>query len=315
MVENLVVKKGNVKKGNVAIKKKNLVIKKLSVTVGICACNEEETIGSLLEALLNQKTQKSFIKEIIIVSSKSTDDTNKIIKNFVSRDKRIVFITQKKRLGKVSAMNVVLSKASSEIIVFENADTIPYAYTIERLTAPFHDKKIGLSGGRAIVLNPRDSFLGFINHLLWHIHHELGLKGLKISELVAFRKKLITKIPHSISADESFLETIIKRKKYLSKYVPSAKFLLKCPTTLIAFLNQRRRCYCVQLNSYKQIGYAFPTRTFQFISIIRLGLKYKHLNGLKSFLFALIGLFLEIFARLLGIIDFYIRKETYQKWK
>ncbi|MBU0666785.1 MAG: glycosyltransferase [Nanoarchaeota archaeon] len=47
---------------------------KMDVSIGVMAYNEEGNINSLLNALLKQKTKQAFIKEIIVVSSGSTDN-------------------------------------------------------------------------------------------------------------------------------------------------------------------------------------------------------------------------------------------------
>ena len=52
----------------------------MDVSIGIMAYNEEKNIGNLLKTLLKQNL--SFVKEIIVVNSGSTDKTAKIVKKF-----------------------------------------------------------------------------------------------------------------------------------------------------------------------------------------------------------------------------------------
>ena len=56
--------------------------KKLTVTIGIPAYNEEKNIGRLLRALLRQKTNGLSIKKIIVISDASTDKTSQIVRGF-----------------------------------------------------------------------------------------------------------------------------------------------------------------------------------------------------------------------------------------
>lgn len=55
-------------------------MKKLTVTIGIPAYNEEQNIGHLLVNIFNQSTSIAILDEIIIVSDGSTDNTIKAIK-------------------------------------------------------------------------------------------------------------------------------------------------------------------------------------------------------------------------------------------
>ena len=85
--------------------------KSLSVSIGICAYNEEQNIGGLLSALLKQRAKTVLIKEIIVVSSACTDNTDWIVKEYSKKYKRVKLVTQKVRKGKVSAMSLFIKKA------------------------------------------------------------------------------------------------------------------------------------------------------------------------------------------------------------
>ena len=118
----------------------------MDVSIGIIAYNEEKNIKKLIQSLLNQKLKNVKIKEIIVVSSGSTDKTNKIVKDF----KKVKLIIQKKRLGKASGINQFLKAAKSKILVLSSADIIPKKKTIEKLCFPLKNKKIGICGSKPI---------------------------------------------------------------------------------------------------------------------------------------------------------------------
>ena len=61
--------------------------KKLSVSVGIPALNEELNIKQLLTAILRQEEDSFVLREIIVVSDGSTDETVALAKSI--KDKRI----------------------------------------------------------------------------------------------------------------------------------------------------------------------------------------------------------------------------------
>ena len=89
---------------------------KLVVSIGIAAFNEEKNIKRLLDSIRSQKLKKVKIGEILIISSGSTDKTNNIISTYQKRLKKIRLITQSRRLGKASAVNLILNESRNIII-------------------------------------------------------------------------------------------------------------------------------------------------------------------------------------------------------
>jgi len=73
----------------------------MNVSIGVMAYNEERNIDNLLNTLLNQRTNKINIKEIIVISSGSTDKTNEIVQRFSKKNKKIKLIVEKKEKARV----------------------------------------------------------------------------------------------------------------------------------------------------------------------------------------------------------------------
>ena len=69
-------------------------MEKTTVSVGICAFNEESNIAKLLESTINQDLKRIQIIEIIVVSSASTDMTDSIVESFVEKDSRISLVKE-----------------------------------------------------------------------------------------------------------------------------------------------------------------------------------------------------------------------------
>ncbi len=281
----------------------------MDISIGIMAFNEEKNISRLLEALLNQELKKVKIKEIIVVSDGSTDKTNEIVKKFARKNKIIKLITRKKREGKALAINRFIKKANSKILVLESADTLPRKDCIEKLCLPLFKKNVGICASHPIPINKKDSFIGLTINLLWSLHHRISLKSPKFGELIAFRN-IIEKIPNT-AADEEYIAMVIQKKGFLVKYVPNAIIFNKGPTTIKDFLKQRRRIYCGHLELKKKSHYEVPTiSNFNILKnlIATLDIRQKHL------IWTFGAVILEAYARLLGMIDFYTRKE-HAIWK
>lgn len=281
----------------------------MNISIGIMAFNEEKNIGRLLKALLNQKLKKIKIREIFVVSSGSVDKTNEIVKKFSKKNSIIKLIIETKRRGKALAINSFIKTASSKILVLESADTLPKKDSIEKLCIPFLSKNIGICASHPIPTNKKDSLMGFTINLLWALHHRISLKSPKFGELIAF-KKIIKAIPNT-AVDEEYIAMLIQKKSLLAKYVPNAIVFNKGPTTIKDFLKQRRRIYCGHLELKKKSHYRVPTMSnFNILKnlIATLEIKPKHL------IWTFGAVMLEAYARLLGMIDFYSRKE-HAVWK
>jgi len=281
----------------------------ISVSIGICAHNEEKNIGNLLEKLINQETKKTKINEIIVVSS-STDRTNEIVRNFSKKDERIKLIVQSRREGKASAVNEFIKNANSEVCVLESADTIPLENTIEKLCLPFYDKSIGMTGGHPIPVNDRSTFIGFTGHLIWELHHKIATINPKLGELVAFRN-VIDKIPKDTSVDEAWIEAIIRNKGYKVIYVPDAVCYNKAPETIRDFIRQRRRIHTGHLHLKNKLGYSVSTMDIRniFKAIKELDLQS------KEWVYLVGAIILESICNILGWLDYYVLKRNYAVWE
>ena len=190
-------------------------------SVGVMAYNEEENIGQLLEALLDQHLHKVEINEIIVVASACTDRTVPIIRDYMTRDTRIKLFEQEQREGKTSAVNLFLANASCDICVVESGDTIPHEYAIEHLVRMFVDPTIGMVGAQKVAVNTPDHIAGLLSHIRLRMEHELCLEIPRLGEMIAFRK-VFNQIPADVAMDEAFVEAIVVEHGMSVQYAPDA---------------------------------------------------------------------------------------------
>lgn len=283
----------------------------INCSIGVMAYNEEKNIARALEALLSQKLKKVKIREIYVIASGCTDRTIPIVKRIAKTDRRVKLLTQKRREGKSSAVNLFLKHAHSQIVVLVGADTIPQEDVIESLVSPFLNPQMGMTGARPIPVDPKTTFFGFAAHLLWELHHQVTLISPKLGEMVAYRK-IFERIPYASAVDEATVEPLIVGQGYKLLYVPQAIVFNKGTENLSEFLKQRRRIHTGHLALIKTQGYHVST----------LSKKHLLLAWLKSFKFtprfifySPLVAFLEIFARILGTYDFYFKKDKHTVWE
>lgn len=286
----------------------------MKCSLGIFAYNEGKNIGFLLESLLGQNLKNAQIDEILVMADGSSDKTESIALSFAEKNKAIKVFASKERRGKSRAVNDFIKKARNTILVMESGDTIPDENVIEEILLPFKDLKVGMVGARPKPLNDKKTFMGFVSHLIWNLHHLISLKNPKMGEMVAFRK-VFDSIPLT-AVDEAYIEYLVKKKGYNVVYAPKAIVYNKGAENLKDFLRQRRRIFCGHLRLKKK-GYRVSTdsisKTLSLIiknqpfgeSARRRPAKF----NLRNLFFVPAAILIEAFARVLGFWDYLIGKD------
>jgi cellulose synthase/poly-beta-1,6-N-acetylglucosamine synthase-like glycosyltransferase len=278
--------------------------------MGVMAYNEEKLIGKCLDKLIDQDLKSGFINEIIVVSSGSTDNTNKIVSEYSERDDRIKLIIQGSRLGKASAINEYLKVAKGDIVILESADTLTQPDTVEELIRPFQDKSIGMAGAHPIPVNDQKGFIGFAVHKLWELHHFMALESPKCGEMVAFRN-LVFKIPNYTAVDEASIEGILMREGFQLAYAKDAIISNKGPETFRDFVKQRKRI--ASGHRHLQAAMRHEVSTKKPSNILNYVLKCQRWTPKEmSYMLMLIGV--EGYARFMGMIDYYLKDKNPFIW-
>lgn len=290
-------------------------MRKIPVSVGVCAYNEEENICQLLDAILKQKSLKDFrLDEVIIVSSGSTDQTNEIVKEKQKKDPRVKLIIQKERRGKVSAANFFLAKAKNHYLILESADTLPEKDAYSKLLSALKEPHVGMVQPRVIPIDNPDTLMGFTTHLWWKLFHKINLQfpeRIRVGEVIAF-KKIFKRIPPSAIVDEASIEPLILLQGYKLKYCPQAIFHNKGPETIRDFLRQRRRNYAGHAVTRYRFGYTVIT----YSNLRILGTLLANIeSSWRFFVYTPIVVFLEGLSRMAGLIDFHLKLRSHAIWK
>lgn len=282
----------------------------LECSIGVFAYNEEKNIAKLLDSLLNQSLKTVAIKEIIVVSSASTDKTDEIVRSYSETHPIIRLIAEAERNGKSSAINHFIKESVCDYLVIESADTIPESDVIEKLVRTFHNPKIGMSGGRPIPENTSDDIIGFSVNLLWKLHHQMAMYSPKLGEMIAFRK-VFEQIPPQSAVDEASIEAQIREQGYKLIYVSDAIIHNKGPETLSDFIKQRRRIAAGHLwlkeNQHYNVSSSDP------LLMLRLFIT-ECISNPSNIMKVIITAKLEVFCRILGTIDYKFKKINPYKW-
>lgn len=164
------------------------------VTLIISCFNEEEIIEEKLNNCLALEYPYDLL-EIIVVSDASTDRTDAIVKSFP--DERVRLIRQDERLGKTSGLNLAVSKAHGEILVFSDANAMYEPDALIQMVIYFADKTVGYVVGEARYKDPETTAAGTSEGVYWHYEIKLKTMESKLHSIVggdgaiyAIRKEL-----------------------------------------------------------------------------------------------------------------------------
>ncbi len=231
----------------------------MDITIGICAYNEEQNIERCILSIYAQNTREVNVKEVIVVSSGSTDRTDDIVRTLQRDHREIMLIRQEKREGKNSAINAYLEAKTCDIVVMLNADNVLGTEdSLWHLVSPFEDEKMGMIGGHPVPTNSKDDKVGFATHVLWTMHHNLALIYPKIGELVAFRD-IGTRLTKDQQSDEDLIRMALEKAGYKCAYAPDAIVLNRGPETEADFLKQRTRVNIGECVMKQKYDYDIPS--------------------------------------------------------
>lgn len=137
---------------------------KKSVSIGIPAFNEGDNIKKLLSSILMQQQDGFVIKEIVVVSDGSTDETDNRVLEI--KNNKIKLIKNGKRIGQVLTQNIIVKKLTGDIFALLNADIIINDNLfIQKLIEPIlKDEKVGIVSPAIIPVPSRNLFEKIINY-------------------------------------------------------------------------------------------------------------------------------------------------------
>lgn len=288
----------------------------MKVSVAVPAYNEERNIGLLIDSLLQQRTRRAEIVEIVVVASGCTDRTAEIVREKQShRGPRVRLIVEPERRGKVAAINTYLQHGDPhvEAICLCSADLLVAPDAVERLVQCLlinHD--IGMCGARPMPTNGHGTFLGEAAHFLWTMHHKVALEAPKLGEMVMLRSGIVQGLPRESAVDEATLEQLVCAAGYRLAYVPESVVHNHAPGTLREFVRQRRRIAAGHYWLKAVSGYAVSTMNIR--RTVRLTLSELSLKTPERTAYALGTIGVEAVSRVLGFIDYRLNRD-HATWK
>jgi glycosyltransferase involved in cell wall biosynthesis len=224
---------------------------KPKVSVVIPAYNAASDLAATIESVL----QQTFVDfELLIVNDGSTDDTEKLVRQYTARDERIKLISQHNQ-GVATARNRGIQESSGDYIAFLDSDDLwmpnKLATHVQHLNS---SPALGLSFARVEFMKDDGSLTGQCSNL--------RLRNIRSEHL--YRENLIC-TPSNAVIRRSVLEQVGGFNKCLSGYADIELFLrISCYGWKIEGLNQVLVYYRIstsgmsaQLQSMEEEWYLF----------------------------------------------------------
>ncbi|MEC3884064.1 glycosyltransferase family 2 protein [Halobacillus sp. HZG1] len=141
---------------------------KPSVTVMVVAHNEEKVIREKLNNIIELNYPKDKL-EFLIASDNSTDNTNKIVKQFINehQNRNIRLYEVKARKGKTNAQNEAQKNVTTEYLVMTDANSILDRNSVKELMAAFTSDDIAYVSGRLSIVNQTSSAVSNAEASYW----------------------------------------------------------------------------------------------------------------------------------------------------
>jgi cellulose synthase/poly-beta-1,6-N-acetylglucosamine synthase-like glycosyltransferase len=239
------------------------------VSVVIPCYNEEKNIAECLDYVYGLDYPKNKI-EVIVVDDGSTDKTKDILEGYQKKNKNI-HIIQGRHEGKSSSLNLGVKKASFDIILTIDADTVVEKDSLKKLVRPFSDETVGATNGSCVAKNS-NSVLAVFQKLEYH-YNNLVRRSFSVlfrngiwffGAFACYRKKVLEQIGYfkqDTMTEDMDTAMEIYSAGYRTINVYDALGYTIVPSSIKPFFKQRMRWWIGALQTLKKNKSLFSKRS------------------------------------------------------
>lgn len=290
--------------------------KKLIISVGTSAYNEEQNIVNMLKSVVSQKEKTIEIVEIIVISDGSIDKTVSLAKSI--KDKRIKVLDDGKRMGQPFRIGQLLKIFNGDVFVLIDSDMfMKDKMVIEKMVSRFHSgEKLSLVCGHARPLRARTFIESVRNNYIYaraslENEYSFGNTAYGAHAFLAYSRKFGKSlvIPKEVLNSDAFSFFTCKAKGYKTYFAKDAVALYRSPSSIKDYINQSTRHIAGGIQLHKYFGRTLVDSLFNVPKpiLIKLMLYQLKKNPLKYF----VSKVLNSYSVYLSRID----KNLDSKWK
>ena len=159
----------------------------MKFSILVPAYNEEQSISSCLNSLISVVYDD---KEIIVIDDASTDRTIQAVEKFL--DKGVILVMREKNGGRAAALNSGLQRATGDVIITTDADTVTPSDWLQRFKSCFEQQDVVAVGGAYQACN-KDKPLVNATSILDQILNGVFKKSLVPNKLSGVNSAIIRK--------------------------------------------------------------------------------------------------------------------------
>jgi cellulose synthase/poly-beta-1,6-N-acetylglucosamine synthase-like glycosyltransferase/peptidoglycan/xylan/chitin deacetylase (PgdA/CDA1 family)/spore germination protein YaaH len=217
------------------------------ISVLIPCFNEEKVIESSIRRILASNWPRI---EVIVLDDGSADHTAEVVRKAFADEPRVTLMSFENG-GKARALNKGLARASGDVVVALDADTLFPPDTLGRLARWFVDPRVGAVAGNALVGNrvnliTRWQALEYVTaqNLERRALAALGAVTVVPGAVGAWRRAALSELggyPDDTLAEDQDLTIAIQRAGWRVEFDPQARAYTEAPETVGGLLKQRFR--------------------------------------------------------------------------
>jgi len=218
------------------------------------AKDEEKVLDRLLNAFL-RLNYPSGKKEIIMVEDGSVDKTAEICTKYVERNpKHVKLLRHSQSNGKPSALNRALKLANGEIVAVLDADNVPAADLLLRVTRYFEEKSIAAVQGRVCSINADENMLTKLVSYEEAVRYETYIRGKDFLNLFVpltgscyfIRRRILEDVggwDDQCLSEDMEMAAKLTEKSHNIRYASDVRSWQENPTNLTELFRQRTRWF------------------------------------------------------------------------
>lgn len=220
-----------------------------TVTIGIPAYNEANTITLLLDSLLQQKG-RFLLKKIIILSDGSTDETDEKVRSYTALYPHIALLSDGRRLGKAQRLNQLYTMNTNEFLIVFDGDVVLFdEMVIEKLLRKFINEHVVMVGGNVIPAEQTtltEKLISTWQELWYEIQKDIHF-GHTIhnvyGRIIALRREFAASIrfPEGTISEPQYLYFTVRQRGLKFMFAKDASVFYSLPTTIADYAKQYNR--------------------------------------------------------------------------
>ena len=160
----------------------------MKFSILVPAYNEEQSIASCLNSLISVAYDD---KEIIVIDDASTDRTVQTVEKFLGKD--VILVRREWNGGRAAALNSGLQRATGDVIITTDADTVVPSDWLQRFKSCFEQQGVVAVGGAYQAYN-KDNSLVNATSILDQILNGVFRKSLVPNKLSGVNSAILRKV-------------------------------------------------------------------------------------------------------------------------